>query len=230
MKYIVYFEPKGGFDINSIGHRTVTGREYFGEKRNEIIGYENPSFASHFDSREEAKQFQEKIYIPTKVVQLPGEIKRFNKCDFVYRKFKPINKELNVICNSDDKYYILNWWIKNLKIDSTQITKEVYDSYPVLYWKFRHLYHIWRDKKSFFICFPENTVYKDFVEEFNLIIDHVEFEENGYKILQVKHYKFSNVMFYYKNENDCYVKHYGDVVKFESLRHACMYLRNTFKG
>ena len=198
---------------------TLLNKEYFSKKGDEIIGFHNPELATRFGTKEEAKAFQSEISLKTKITTIDEECELFKKTDWVYRKFKCVNKTLNIpYKKGDDKVSVLNWWMRYNKSNDRETTYDVYSTYPKLYSLFSHLWNISRyTSKNYVnkyitaeIYTNQEGTYNDFLEELNLVINDVTYlSEDGYKILPIFDKDLSEYgsrYLYFKDVNDCYIQ------------------------
>lgn len=229
-KYVVYMDNQF----------CLLKREYFSEKKGIIIGYHNPMMATWFYSKKEAKAFQNKIAMETKISSFQKEYDRFTKTTWEYRKITPINDKLNIPYKGEDKYKVLEWWKATKALPESSIKYEVYKTWPKLSSVFTHLwdyqgYHSLEDRSKTYHSYSIRTSktgnINEFKKELELVLDDITYvSEEGYKLLSVFEHNLgaggSSYSFCYKSEKDCkIVGNYGREIRKGSLTKCFDYLK-----
>ena len=108
-----------------------------------------------------------------------------------------------------DKYTVLQW---KLDTCNTEVTYDVYKTWPDLFSLFKHLFDMAfygcgknERKLTFNICVRKDSNFNDFKEELDLIIDKVQYcDEDGNKMLPIFDYLLSQngTAFLVKNGDD----------------------------
>lgn len=223
---------------------TLLGKEYFGTDGESIIGYHDPNKATHFPSKEKAKEFCETFsYDDKKIEPLAKHKKLFDACTYVYRKLCKIDNSLNVKYNpaihtEDD---VLDWRLRNQKAPEGSVSYEVYKTWPELYQHFKYIfkpqgYHS-KDYKELYhtvsIYTRQDGKYEKFYKEFRKVLDFCTFlSEDGKKIFPIFDKDLSEHgtrYLYFGGDEDCVIiSGYGRVDFNGSLEECFNFMKRVY--
>ena len=178
-------------------HFTLLGKEYFGTDGKKILGFHDPSRASHFKTKKEAQEFCKLFDCQDRKIEpLDQHLKLFNEFDYKYRELPMLNPELDYKYDPEkhDAMDVLKWELKSTKAPEKSYSYETYRTWPDLCSVFKHLHgtssYYTPDHKSTMHTVDLKTcrdgVYEEFLSEFRLVLDYCNYiDEEGRKIFPI---------------------------------------------
>lgn len=217
---------------------TLLGYEYFAPGKGEIVGTHNPYNAKTFETKKEAEKFLKLFAMDdAKVEEAEKHFKKFNKCDYVYRKIPMLNPEVDIPYNSQTPDEIIEWWKRIKTLPESSVSSKNYGTWPNLYSVTNHLWNIVsyysKDYKKLYytseIFTKKEGTFESFISDFRKVVDFCTFvDKDGYKIFPI----FDNDLsengkryFLYKSDDDCKIdesrrmSHEGDIKKCFEIMH-----------
>jgi len=217
---------------------TLLGYEYFAKGNGEIIGTHNPHKAEPFKTKKEAEEFLKLFAMDdAKVDEAEKHFKKFEKCDYVYRKIPMLNPEVDIPYNFHTPDEIIEWWKRVKVLPDKSVSFENYKTWPNLYSVTNHLWDIVsyysRDYKELYysctIFTKKEGTFESFILDFKKIVDFCTFvDKNGYKVFQIFDKDLSENgtrYFLYKTDDDCKIEesrwtvHEGGIKKCFEIMH-----------
>lgn len=205
-KYVVYMK----------NDNCVTNKEFFKDCGVQVEGHHDPEKATAFKTKKEANEFKKQLYFDKlKTMLLSEAIKEYGKSPSLYRSFPKLDKSINVPYDSSMSLEdIIDFYRKYSQAGSFKTSYEVFASYPKLYSITKYLWDVEsytsKDYKKKYTTFCVKTErvgeYKEFLKEFNLVVDKCDFTKDGYKIFPIIDYElneYESRKLFYKDENDC---------------------------
>ena len=205
----------------------------------------NPSFATHFNTKEEAKKWIDtysSMAEYSKVVEFQNacnKYKEWEKAGSIRRTLNCVNLSMSRPYNNESIDDVIDWWIYTT-LNEDQIKYEDYKTWPDLHQMSKHLFCIEsyrnKDYSEEYITFQIRTSrsgkFKEFEKELNRVMNKVTYKtDDDYLIFPIFDHYLSEggnseyLEIHPKTKHARISNRYGPVKEFNSLKEAFKYIK-----